>query len=198
VRGSVGAIYQQIAREFGVEAAASELDIAFVSSFRAAPACAFAGATAAEIPQLEYQWWRAIAQETFRSAGILAQFKDFEAFFAALYAHFATAEPWVLYPEVLPTLKYWQQQGIELGVLSNFDSRLYAVLSVLGLEAFFSSVTISSAVGVAKPDPAIFAIALEKHHCLAADAYHIGDSWREDVQAAQAAGLHNIWVKRRF
>lgn len=117
-------------------------------------------------------------------------------FFTELYQHFATADPWFIYPDVLPTLKRWHQLGIELGVLSNFDSRLYSVLQALDLAQFFTSVTISTEVGAAKPDPQIFAVGLNKHNCPAQLAWHIGDSLKEDYQGAKAAGLRAVWLKR--
>ena len=83
-----------------------------------------------------------------------------------------------------------------LGVLSNFDSRIYSVLQAFGLAEFFRSVTISTEVGAAKPDRHIFAAALAKHNCFPSDAWHIGDSFKEDYQAAQNAGLQAIWLKR--
>ncbi|WP_143288144.1 HAD-IA family hydrolase, partial [Calothrix rhizosoleniae] len=66
----------------------------------------------------------------------------------------------------------------------------------LELKHFFSSITISTQVGIAKPDPKIFAIALEKHNCSPTAAWHIGDSIKEDYQAANTAGLRGIWINR--
>jgi putative hydrolase of the HAD superfamily len=86
---------------------------------------------------------------------------------------------------------------IPLAIVSNFDSRLYAVLHALDLAPYFSSITISTETGVAKPDPKIFAIALEKHHVSPELAWHIGDSFEDDYRAACAAGLRGIWLRRR-
>lgn len=83
-----------------------------------------------------------------------------------------------------------------MGVLSNFDSRLYSVLDALDLRQFFTSITISTEVGAAKPDPLIFATALNKHKCPAKLAWHIGDSLKEDYQGAKAAGLKAILLQR--
>lgn len=85
---------------------------------------------------------------------------------------------------------------IELGVLSNFDSRLHTVLPALGLAEFFSSVTISTEVGAAKPDARIFQAALQKHECSPAQAWHIGDRQKEDYEGAKAAGLRAVLLKR--
>ncbi|HBB33673.1 MAG TPA: hydrolase [Cyanobacteria bacterium UBA8803] len=196
VRGSVGEVYSAIAQRFGVSASATLLDEAFFQAFATAEPPVFPETDPEEIPQCEFEWWRVITLRTFQNVGLLERFADFTDFFDQLYNHFATAEPWFVYPDVLPALEAWRRIGIQLGVLSNFDSRLYLVLKALKLEEFFTSVTISTQVGVAKPDPQIFGIALEKHHCDAREVWYIGDSLTEDYQGANSAGLRAILLKR--
>jgi putative hydrolase of the HAD superfamily len=196
VRGSVGEVYGQIAKSFGVTVKSEELNAAFSPSFASASPMAFPGIEAAKIPELEFEWWQAVAAKAFEIAGVFHQFSDFSKFFVELYAHFATAEPWFVYPDVLPALNKWQQQGIELAVVSNFDSRIYAVLKALNLAEYFTSVTISTEVGAAKPDSQIFTAALQKHNGIAEDVLHIGDSFKADYCGAKAAGLKAIWLNR--
>lgn len=196
VKGSVGEAYGTIAHWFGVDADPVVLDQAFFRSFKAATAMAFPAADRAEVPRREYEWWETIAYQTFQQAGLIDQFSDFSNFFAALYEYFATADPWFIYADVHQALRYWQAQGIELGVLSNFDSRIHAVLKALDLEKFLTSVTISTEIGAAKPSAKVFQAALQKHDCSAQQAWHIGDSFREDYEGAKAAGLRAIWLKR--
>ena len=196
VKGSVGKVYGDMAKSFGVEVSPEALDQAFIQSFQAAPPPIFPGIEPQKIPEYEFGWWQAVSLRTFKQVGVIDQFADFSAFFTALYIHFATGEPWFVYPDVRPVLERWQQLGIELGVLSNFDSRLYSVLAALELRQFFTSITISTEVGAAKPEPQIFAVGLEKHNCPAKLAWHIGDSLKEDYQGAKAAGLRAIWLKR--
>jgi len=196
VRGSVGQVYRDIARTYGVEVDAPAIDQAFYEAFKASPPCTFPGVDVLELPQLEQQWWNTIAQQTFDQAGVLNQFEDFSGFFSDLYAHFETADAWIVYADTIPTLEKLRRLDISLGILSNFDSRLYKVLRALDLAHFFESVTISTEVGVAKPDPKIFAIALAKHQCEPANAWHIGDSQQEDYEAANAAGLRGILLTR--
>ncbi|MDJ0526841.1 MAG: HAD-IA family hydrolase [Microcystis sp. M53600_WE12] len=196
VKGSVGAIYSQIAADFGVEVAAEPIEQSFSAIFPTAPPLAFPEVEPAQIPELEYRWWRSLTGAVFNNLGYLERFPDFEAFFGELYRHFATAEPWVLYEDVIPALRLWQIQGIELGIISNFDSRIYQVLAELGLEYFFRSITISSQTGAAKPDAEIFQIALQKHDCSPAQAWHIGDSKKEDYQGAKALGMEAFLIKR--
>lgn len=196
VRGSVGEVYGKFARSWGITVSNEDLNTAFFQSFASASPMAFPGRELAKIPQLEFEWWQAVAAKAFQIAGVFNQFSDFPKFFAELYAHFATAEPWFVYPDVLPALNKWQQQGIELAVVSNFDSRIYAVLKALNLAEYFTSVTISTEVGAAKPDSQIFTAALQKHTSIAEDVLHIGDSFKADYCGAKAAGLKAIWLNR--
>lgn len=197
VQGSVGQIYSRFAREVGVFVAAEAIDMAFIQSFRAAPRMAFPGVEYAAIPEHEYHWWQAIAHQTFTNAGAIGQFNDFETFFRPLYDYFTQADAWFVYDDVPAALAHWQSMGIKLGAISNFDSRLYPVLEALQLSHFFDSITISTEVGAAKPDVAIFDCGLSKHNCPAARAWHIGDSYDEDYQGAESAGMHGIWLHRR-
>ena len=196
VKGSVGEIYSQIAADFGVSVSPEVLNKNFFNSFKASPPPIFLDADIKDIPQREYDWWRIIALNTFECAGVLPEFVDFPAFFTELYIHFGTPDPWYVYPDVTLALMNWRRLGIELGVLSNFDSRLYLVLQGLGLREYFASITISTQVRAAKPDPEIFKIALNKHKCSPEEAWHIGDSMIDDYQGAKAAGMRGIWINR--
>lgn len=196
VRESVGDVYSKVAKKWGVNVCAETLNQAFFDSFDSATPMAFPGTDMAEIPRLELAWWRHIAAQSFKAVGVFQEFSDFPRFFEELYQEFATAKPWLVYPDVIPALTKWRNCGIELGVLSNFDSRLYPVLEVLDLAPFFSTVTISTEVGAAKPDPKIFAVALEKYGFLPLDVLHIGDSFTADYQGAKSAGINGILLER--
>ncbi|MEG4014115.1 MULTISPECIES: HAD-IA family hydrolase [unclassified Microcoleus] len=197
VRGSVGEVYGKFARSWGVTVSNEDLNTAFFQSFADSNPMAFPGRELAKIPQLEFEWWQAVCANAFQRAGVFNQFSDFPKFFAELYAHFATAEPWFVYPDVFPALNKWQQQGIELAVVSNFDSRIYAVLKALNLAEYFTSVTISTEVGAAKPQSQIFTAALQKHNCIAENVLHIGDSFKADYCGAKNAGINAIWLNRQ-
>jgi putative hydrolase of the HAD superfamily len=196
IRSTVGEIYAQFAQQIGLNLDAQQLDTAFVQSFRAAPRAAFAQAALPDLRHLEYSWWRTVAWQSFQSVGALAQIPDFDAFFQPLFTYFETADPWILYPETLKALDQLKTLKIELAIISNFDSRLYAVLEALVLGSWFESVTLSTQVGAAKPEAEIFAAAIAKHQCLPSQAWHVGDSWSEDYQGSVAAGLQGIWLNR--
>jgi putative hydrolase of the HAD superfamily len=196
IRGSVGTIYSAIAANFGVNVPCDRLNSAFFESFKAAPPLAFSQAQFEQIPKLEFSWWQAVSRSTFARAEAMEQFSDFSAFFRELYVYFATAKPWYVYEDVLPALNRWQQAGIELGIISNFDSRIYQVLEALELRDFFDTITISSITGAAKPNPEIFTVALKKHDCLSQEAWHIGDSLGEDYEGAKTAGIRPFLIQR--
>ncbi|AFZ44367.1 REG-2-like, HAD superfamily (subfamily IA) hydrolase [Halothece sp. PCC 7418] len=197
VKGSVGEVYSAIARSFGVLASPQALDTAFDPVFKSAPPPAFPDVSASDLPKAEFQWWRDITYQTFQEVGVVHKFLDFDIFFTRLYNHFATANPWELYSDVIPCLQHWRDQGIQLGVISNFDSRLYRVLNALDLKRFFTTITISSEVGAAKPDPKIFQSAIAQYHVSPEQTWHIGDSRREDYEAAKALGMHGFLLKRK-
>ena len=199
VKGSVGQIYGAIAAQYEVEVDHRLLDQAFLQNFKSAPRMAFSAPDSpsgqAIAYDYEYQWWRSIAQNTFEQVGAFNLFKDFAAYFQDIYAFFSTAEAWYIYADVVPILEHLQQQGITLGIISNFDHRLFAVLKDLHLGQFFDSVTISTQAGAAKPDSQIFQKAIAKH-AKYLNFWHIGDSFNEDFQGATKAGITGIWLDR--
>jgi putative hydrolase of the HAD superfamily len=196
VKGGVGEIYSEFAHKFGVACDPVAVDVAFYQEFKVAAPCVFPAVPSIQIPEQEYQWWRSLNRRTFTRLGKITDFSDFEGFFAELYAYFATAAAWEVYPDTLMALDRWQKQGFTLAMLSNFDSRLYAVLDALDLRKYFSSVTISTEARAAKPSTLIFQQALRQHNCLASNAWHIGDSELEDYQGATAAGM-KAWLLKR-
>jgi putative hydrolase of the HAD superfamily len=58
----------------------------------------------------------------------------------------------------------------------------------------FDHLVISSEVGLMKPDPAIYQIALEKANCLPDEAVFL-DDFNENVTSARQVGLHGIWFR---
>jgi putative hydrolase of the HAD superfamily len=196
VKDGVGEIYSEFAHKFGVKCDPAQVNAAFYQEFKVADPCVFLGIPSTEIPAQEYQWWRTINQRTFSRLGKIQDFSDFEGFFADLYAYFATAAAWEVYPDTLAALDRWQRQGYKLGIISNFDTRLYQVLDALDLRKYFSSVTISTETGAAKPATAIFQQALAQHNCPAHQAWHIGDSEPQDYQGALSVGM-TAWLLQR-
>jgi putative hydrolase of the HAD superfamily len=154
----------------------------------------FAVAESAQIKQSERLWWFDVVHNVFYRVGM---FERFDEFFDHVFELFADPASWKLYPEVLPTLRELRSRGLELGIVSNFDSRLFTVLRGLGLADLFDTVTISSLAHAAKPSPKIFELALEQHAVEPGEAMHVGDSVRDDVEGATKAGLAAVLLARQ-
>ena len=66
----------------------------------------------------------------------------------------------------------------------------------LGLEQYFKIIVSADEVGLSKPDPAPFLLALERAGAEPHETVHIGDHPVDDIQGAQAVGLHTLWFNR--
>jgi putative hydrolase of the HAD superfamily len=100
------------------------------------------------------------------------------------------------YPEVPGVLRALRDRGTRLVVVSNWDVSLHGVLEQTGLAPLIDAVVTSAEFGAAKPDPAIFAHALELAGARAKDAVHAGDDVEADVHGARAAGIEPVLVAR--
>lgn len=100
------------------------------------------------------------------------------------------------YPEVAGVLRELRVRGHALVVVSNWDCSLPGWLEGAGLRDLLDDVVSSAAVGAAKPDPAIFAAALERAGARPEDAVHVGDSLERDVAGARAAGIRPVLLYR--
>ena len=191
-REPAGLSYAKIARRFGVEPDERVLINSFRRTFDAMPGLAFGpGHEDAKLRWLERQWWHQLVRATFAEIG---EFADFDAYFDTLFAFFADPANWVCDPAAPVLLAALRERGITLGVISNFDHRIYRILETLGLSRYFDSITISSEAGYAKPSPEIFRVALKRHSLSAADAVHVGDSKSLDIEGAFAVGLGAVLV----
>ncbi|MGI8783236.1 MAG: HAD-IA family hydrolase [Acidobacteriota bacterium] len=193
VRGSVGQVYADAALPYGFAVGPAVIEVRFRTAFAAAPPMAFPGADPEELSRLEKEWWFSLMREAFEPLG---PFEDFDAYCRDVFELFRGKRGWVVYPDVQPALAELRRQGLQLGVISNFDSRLYDVLDALGLREYFDTVTISSRVGAAKPDGQIFEAALGQAGAAAAMSLHVGDDPRQDCAGAQAAGMNAVLVDR--
>ena len=189
----LGDAYSGLAGEFGGDLDPETLTVGFRSAFADTPPMAFPGRRGADLDHAERGWWRAVVERVTREAGGVP---EFDPYFDRLYAHYASAPAWRVYPEVPDVLAALRGRGLRLAVVSNFDSRLPPLLDALGLAPFFDAVVCSGAVGAAKPDGAIFAHALAALGVDAHEALHVGDSRVNDYDGARAAGIEALLVDR--
>jgi len=196
VKGSVADIYLSHAEKYGVKRTPDLLESlkgAFVRAFADAPPPVFAVSDPTEIKRCERLWWFDVVHNVWYRAGMFERFDDY---FEDVFDAFGGPSYWTLYPETLGVLKGLREQRYEIGIISNFDSRLFNVLRGLGIADLFNTITISSLAHAAKPAPKIFQLALDKHAMDPDDAIHVGDSRRDDVEGARKAGLQAVLIER--
>jgi HAD superfamily hydrolase (TIGR01509 family) len=95
----------------------------------------------------------------------------------------------VMEPDTPAVLDALRARGFRLGVVSNADGRVEADLARSGLGARFATIVDSHVVGVEKPDPAIFRIALARLGAAPETTLYVGDVFAIDVLGARRAGL---------
>jgi putative hydrolase of the HAD superfamily len=98
----------------------------------------------------------------------------------------------VLEPEAEAALELARRTGLVTAVISNSNGTIAAILDTLGLSRHLDFVIDSSVVGVEKPDPRIFRLALARAGLSPGQAAYIGDLYSIDVVGARAAGLHAV------
>lgn len=194
-RERIGLSYARLAQKYGLEADDKAVGAAFRRAFNAAPGLAFGpGHDARELRQFEREWWRRVVVETFADFG---RFRDFDGYFAALFDFLGDPANWQADPEAVRLLERLKERGHSLGVISNFDYRVYGILEGLGLTRYFDSMTISSEVGWAKPAAQIFRAALNRHAIQPGEALHVGDSEDTDLAGAETAGIAAVLLDRK-
>jgi len=96
-------------------------------------------------------------------------------------------------PEIVAGLK---RKGYRLGVVSNAEGRVERDLESAGFRGLFETVVDSHVVGVEKPDPEIFRIALQRLEVAPEHAIYVGDLPAVDLAGARAAGLTPVLLDR--
>ncbi len=82
-----------------------------------------------------------------------------------------------------------------LVLVSNFYGNIHTILEDFGLSTYFSDIVESSIVGLRKPDPAIYALGVERMGLPAQNILVIGDSFSKDVVPAKAVGCQAVWLQ---
>jgi putative hydrolase of the HAD superfamily len=189
-RGSVGEIYQQFAERYGGRSDSRRLQESFKRAFaEAAPLTFPLGTSGEEVRVGERAWWHRLVARVFDEEPPL---DDFEGFFEEVFAAFAGASCWRLLEGAERVLSGLRRRGFRLGIISNFDTRLYPLLEALGIRDHFETIHLSSLSAAAKPSPQIFAAALAAHGLPAEVGCHVGDHPREDLLGALGAGMRAI------
>ena len=101
--------------------------------------------------------------------------------------------------DTLMTLKTLRARGMKLGIITNGPSIWQSrKIDALGIAPLFDTIVISGNEGVEKPDPRIFALAMERCGVVAAESMFVGDHPGADIGGAKAAGLIAVWARKEY
>ena len=97
--------------------------------------------------------------------------------------------------DVVPTLRALRERHA-VALVSNFDHPPYVrhLLARLDLAQHFDPVLISGELRIDKPDPRIFARALDAVGCAPEEALFVGDSLDTDIGGARAVGCRAVLI----
>jgi HAD superfamily hydrolase (TIGR01509 family) len=86
---------------------------------------------------------------------------------------------------------------VRIGIVTNnMLAEQTAKLAHLGITDLIDVLVTSEEVGIAKPDPAIFAVALKRLSSTPSQAVMVGDSWPADILGATRLGMRAVWLNR--
>jgi putative hydrolase of the HAD superfamily len=186
---SVGAVYARLAARHGVRVRPAWVQARFGEEWKRRN-----GLAQLKDEAQEKLWWRGLVRNVFGAS--FPDERTFDRYYEKLYKEFAMPRTWRLYPETLPVLKALKKRGVRMGIVSNWDSRLFRLCDGLGVTPFMEFILASAVEGTVKPEREIFRRGLRKMGLKPAQALHVGDSFREDYWGAGRAGLRALLIDR--
>lgn len=114
--------------------------------------------------------------------------------FNEMYPRFAYT-----FDDTLDTLRRLQSRGYKMGVITNGSVKHQSfIIDSLGIETLMLEVIISEAVGLRKPDPAIFQLMLERLNESAENAMFVGDHPENDILASHNVGMQSVFKDNHY
>lgn len=186
----VAQAYSSVARRYGSSLSEPEVGERFRRAFARKEAEDGASHGCQTDEARERRRWQAIVTE------VLEGVADVDAAFDDLWRHFGTSANWRLFDDVSDTWNRLAARGLELGVASNFDQRLWQVCGGLPPLDRCERLFVSSELGVRKPSPNFFRAIEERLPFTGREIVLVGDDWTNDYLAAQAAGWQAVFLDR--
>jgi putative hydrolase of the HAD superfamily len=183
----VGATYADVAKRFGAELNPADLEHGFRAAWKSVPRLPDVPGPR---PDDGRSWWREVILQTLENARV--EVEPFDGFFDAVYQEFAMPGIWRFELGALELLQDLRSAGFRLGLISNFDLRLYEILKHLRVFDLFEHIVVSSQVGADKPSPRIFEEALRRFQVEPAELLHVGDDEVADGQGPRAVGMQTF------
>lgn len=143
-----------------------------------------------------------ISYEQFCNAMVDFAKQGLNAYNEAVHLFELNRTPWhsedeFLYPKTVSTLDALSKR-YKIGIIANQLTGTQKRLNKMGISEYICLVVSSAEADIAKPDPAIFRLALERADCEAKNLVMIGDRLDNDIIPAKQLGMHTIWVRQGF
>ncbi|GHF97856.1 hypothetical protein GCM10017783_07140 [Deinococcus piscis] len=143
----------------------------------------------AELDDFGYRSKREVFPQLVQEFGLEC---DSQVLFDDFGGHVQQAAPM---PHAANVLRELRKNGVALGLVTNgWPQPQRAVLAACGLADFFDAVVVSGEVGLAKPDPRSYHLALDALGIAPAAAWFVGDSPRNDIWGPQQVGMRAAWL----
>ena len=193
VHPSVGAVYAKHARDFGFNGTVDELNKGFRLQWKKIGGIESLGNKSGV--EEEKKFWKDLVYQVFKPLGGLERFDEY---FELIFEVFVDSSNWKIHEDVIESkiFQRLKERKVILGVISNWDSRLFSTLENLKLADNFEFILPSAVVGSAKPDKKIFEEALRLSGVKPHEACHIGDEIKTDIDGARNIGIHAILLDR--
>lgn len=185
---SVGAIYQEIAQQHGLNYGQDDLNRGFVRGFSRISK----DESILDGERRERSFWKNVVRVSIEEFD--EQPKDFEALFDDMWETFSHGDRWRTSDGARETLQTLRKRGYEIALLTNWDSRVRRVLQENGFHDLFDHLFISSEIGHEKPDREIFLHVEKATGHPPEKILHVGDSIKHDIAGAEAAGWTSILI----
>lgn len=113
-----------------------------------------------------------------------------------LLRHYSTAlDVAQVMPHALEVLGQLRQMDIRTGIVTNgWHEAQTLCLRNCGLDVLVDAVLISQTAGFSKPDPRLYALALERLQVMASQTWFVGDSPRNDIWGPQQLGIRAAYL----
>jgi putative hydrolase of the HAD superfamily len=97
--------------------------------------------------------------------------------------------------DVIAMLTHLKSQGLKIGLISNCTSETPTVWENTQFAPLFDVALFSSSIGLKKPDPRIYRLALERLDVQPADCIYIGDGDSQELSGAGQVGMHPVLIR---
>ncbi|MCD1259820.1 HAD-IA family hydrolase [Paenibacillus athensensis] len=149
-------------------------------------------------PESDRAFWVAFYRYVLEHLGVHEAWAEAQllACCSELYDLYTAPEQYRLFDDVKTSLTRVRELGVRLGIVSNFAPTLRAILADQGVLDWFEPVIVSTEVGLEKPDPAIFRLALERAGLEPEDVLYVGDHVTNDVWSPNQVGIDAVRILR--